>query len=172
MKNYICIDGKKAELTEEQLKALGIEIPKISPFERVVNHTTNDFYSYYFIDPAGEVAEAIDNGFSCGNGSADLRYRTANYCTDKSIMEQRALHETLNRLLWRYSMEHKEDSVDNKVWSIEYDPGKKEFCPGWTYSKKLFLGEVTFSTMETAQNAIKEVAEPFMAAHPNFKLYY
>lgn len=26
MKNYICIDGKKAELTPEQLKALEIEV--------------------------------------------------------------------------------------------------------------------------------------------------
>ena len=34
MTNYICINGQKAELTEEQLKALGIELPKANPFER------------------------------------------------------------------------------------------------------------------------------------------
>lgn len=28
MKNYICINGKKAELTEEQLRALNIGIKK------------------------------------------------------------------------------------------------------------------------------------------------
>ena len=31
--NYIVINGKKAELTVEQIKALGIEVRK-SPFER------------------------------------------------------------------------------------------------------------------------------------------
>lgn len=34
-KNYIVINGKKAELTEEQLRALGIEKEKNNPFERV-----------------------------------------------------------------------------------------------------------------------------------------
>ena len=34
MTNYICINGKKAELTEEQLKLLGIELPNESPFAR------------------------------------------------------------------------------------------------------------------------------------------
>lgn len=82
MTNYICINGKKAELTEEQMKALGIELPKPSPFERVCNHA-NDFYSYYFITSYGTVTESVDAGFSNGNSNDDLRYRTANYCTDK-----------------------------------------------------------------------------------------
>ena len=34
MENYIVINGRKAELTAEQLKALGIETEKKSPFDR------------------------------------------------------------------------------------------------------------------------------------------
>ena len=44
MKNYICIDGKKAELTEEQLKALGIEIKEDNIFE------LNYDKAFYFIN--------------------------------------------------------------------------------------------------------------------------
>lgn len=33
MENYIVINGKKAELTKEQLEALGIEIEKKDPFK-------------------------------------------------------------------------------------------------------------------------------------------
>lgn len=40
MENYIVINGRKAELTEEQLKALGIETEKKSPFDRVHNKKT------------------------------------------------------------------------------------------------------------------------------------
>ena len=36
MENYIVINGKKAELTEEQLVKLGIKIKKKTPFTRTV----------------------------------------------------------------------------------------------------------------------------------------
>lgn len=62
MNNYICINGKKAELTKEQLKAFGIELPKPSPFDRVDN-TVNTFYNYYFISSTGSVNETYDGGF-------------------------------------------------------------------------------------------------------------
>ena len=69
MDNYICINGKKAELTAEQLKALGIELPKPSPFERVGN-TANTFCNYYFISSTGSVDKTYDVGYCNGNGTA------------------------------------------------------------------------------------------------------
>lgn len=177
MENYICINGKKAELTEEQMKALGIELPKPSPFERVCNHA-NDFYHYYFISSYGFVTEATDRGFENGNGNDDLRYRTANYCTDEALMKQRALHETLNRLLWRYSMEHKSDTHKQSetrkdcFYSIGYwTPDSWNDRDGF-YADACCRGfglEVYFDTKEIAENAIKEIVEPFMKAHPEFK---
>ena len=170
--NYIVINGKRAELTEEQLKQLGIEVPKANPFERVVTHTTNDFYSYYFINSYGQVTEATDKGFFNGNGMDDLRFRAANYCTDKGTMEQRALHETLNRLLWRYSMEHEGDKInwDNETQKkafIYYDHCSCEYIVAYDY-RVTTVGEIYFHTAEVAESAIKEIIEPFMAAHPEF----
>lgn len=173
MKNYICINGKKTELTEEQLRQLGIEVPKANPFDRVVNHTTNDFYSYYFINSTGTVDDTVDHGFQNGNGTDDLRYRTANYCTDKTILEQRALHETLNRLLWRYSMEHYGDKIDWK------NGGQTKYFIYYNHSTNIVSFDycavlqrfetVYFITADIAQKAIKEIVKPFMKAHPEFK---
>lgn len=166
MENYICINGKKAELTEEQMKALGIELPKKNPFERVVNNA-NTFYNYYFISSTGNVDETYDGGFCNGNGTDDLRFRIANYCTNKAILEQRALYETLSRLLWRYSMEHDGDKIQlNHSWGLGYSKGVFE-------EYELFghvFGECVFYSKEIAKAAIKEIVEPFMKAHPEFKL--
>lgn len=151
MENYICINGKKAELTEEQMKALGIELPKESPFKRV-GYNRN----YYFIDGYGDVRTEKDFDYT----SDEQRFDVANYCTNKEIMKQRALHETLNRLLWRYAMEH--GGAGN--FEIAWNGGK--FIPQnciWKYN-----GE-TFSTNKVAEDAINEIIKPFMEAHPDFK---
>ena len=121
MTNYICINGKKAELTEEQMRALGIELPKANPFARA-----NEGEECYIITAKGGICPYCEDDTSF----IDDCFNTANYCTDKAIMEQRALHETLNRLLWRYSMEHDGDKINwNTVsdkWAIyyEHDTGK------------------------------------------------
>ena len=86
MENYIVINGKKAELTEEQLKALGI---KIDLFEL-------ELCKYFYIDFYGEVIEDDSNFNYLASVS---KHKIANYCKDENIMKQRALHETLNRLL-------------------------------------------------------------------------
>ena len=171
-KNYICIDGKKAELTEEQLKALGIKPKKPSVFDRVKN-TANTFYNYYLINTMGAVNEAVDSNQN-GSGVDDLRYYAANYCTDKAIMEQRALHETLNRLLWRYSMEHDGDKID---WSDDrYCPRKYYICfdnanKKWDAYYTCNYNDLAtyFVDEKTARAAIEEIVKPFMEAHPDFK---
>ena len=167
MTNYICINGKKAELTEEQMKALGIELPKVNPFERKYNNGCK----YYSINNNGHVMEYRDGG---KNSTADnLRHEVANYCTDKAIMEQRALHETLNRLLWRYSMEHDGDKVDwgntdQRKWYIFWEIGQNRFHHEYSYICYDY-GRVYFYNGAIAKNAIEEIIEPFMKAHPEFK---
>lgn len=165
MENYICINGKKAELTEEQMKALGIELSKPNPFARVCNKA-NDFYHYYFITSYGTISETIDHGFDNGAGNDDLRFRNANYCTDEALLRQRALYETIVRLLWRYSMEHDGDKIQtNCCWTIIHSNGVYEAKNVWGHS----IGRVHFYTREITEAAIKEIIEPFIKAHPEFK---
>lgn len=162
MKNYICINGKVTELTAEQMRQLGIETE--NPFEEC-----NKGEKYHYIDTFGIVRCDTEQGMR----SDDRRYAVANYCTDKSMMEQRALHETLSRLLWRFSMEHSGDEID---WE---NPNQTKFEICYThdndsyYIEKLLycqdIDSVYFASHEAANKAIKEIVEPFIEAHPDFE---
>ena len=160
MENYICINGKKAELTEEQMKALGIKIPNESPFKRAPEGK-----SFYCITNKNTVEFGFEiHDFYCGQ-----LHKVANYCTDKAILEQRALHETLNRLLWRYSMEHKANAKEQTVNGIcikHSNEGWIVFHMGFTHN---IPGLTYFDNERIARNAIKEIVEPFMKEHPEFK---
>lgn len=157
MTNYICINGKKAELTEEQMKALGIELPKASPFERAKKGT-----KYFSIVQDGTVDWHYEN-----MDAFDKEYfNAANYCTDESLMEQRALYEILNRLLWRYSMEHDGDKIkENCYGGIKCRNGVFESFTAYGHS----VGRVQFYDEQIAENAIEQIIKPFMEAHPEFK---
>lgn len=164
MDNYIVINGKKAELTEEQLKALGIEIKKKTIFDREKGQP------YYYVTPDGTINRYLDN--LSGKDDCDSRYyNAANYCTNLEVMEHRALHETLNRLLWRFSMEHDGEKIDWKNYSqqkhyirinsyLECDIGIDIFS---------HIGSVYFYTKDIAEQAIEEIVKPFIAKHPEFK---
>lgn len=137
------------------------ELEQKSPFERGKIYDT-----YYYINPSGDVKEDKDVGHLVD----EERFAAANYCSDKALMEQRDLHETLNRLLWRFSEEHGGDAPwDGKPdhWLILrriYNDGL--YVYNWAGAK--FQGIVYFRDKETAQAAIREIVEPFMAAHPEF----
>lgn len=151
MENYICINGKKAELTEEQMKALDIELPKPH-----FNRTKCACGTYFYISPGGNVLMAFDHHETVSGRYFDV----ANYCTDKAIMEQRAMHETLSRLLWRFS----EQNGGSGVFGIA-DKGNGNFCSMIENYRYL---DPTFKTADIANRAITEIIKPFMAEHPDF----
>lgn len=164
MKNYICINGNKTELTEEQLKQLGIELPKVSPFARV-----NNTERFYRIGYDGEVYTEYEKRIGIQNDMFNI----ANYCTDKAIMEQRALHETLNRLLWRYSMEHDGDKINWNIYDqrkhyIFVDVETNQFHVDHSWSC-CGIDRTYFYSKRIAEDAIEEIIKPFMKAHPEFK---
>lgn len=153
MENYICINGKKAELTEEQMKALGIELQKDSPFDRAEMHKI-----YYYISPIGDVKSTHETEDSFNKYCFDI----ANYCTDKAIMEQRAMHEVLSRLLWRFGEQN--GSGGRGTFAI----GRKDDGKFVSLACSNRYLEPTFESLETTQRAIKEIVEPFMVEHPDF----
>lgn len=177
MENYIVINGKKAELAPEQLKALGIEMG--NPFERW------DGQKYWYIDPDFTTVNYGNDTDSCLD---NYRYQVANYCVDKEMMQQQAWKEELSRLLWRFSMEHNGDKIDfNKntpKWTIKvvvkdnswgrlyrslYCPDNTCFSIDYEYSAHSIPG-VYFASDEIATQAIKKVIEPFLEEHPDFVL--
>ena len=164
--NYLMLDGKEYELSPEPANALRScvepEPEKESPFDR-----GNGTHVYYYIDSDGSVLVDEDSSSSIDAG----RYATANFCSDESTMKQRAMHETLNRLLWRYSEEHGGDpkwNGENDHWLISAPHGcYKDEDIIYVSATKPF-GAVFFKDKDTAWSAIEEIVKPFLAAHPDF----
>lgn len=168
MDNYIVINGAKIPLDDEQINMINATIkPKRqNPFDRVKNDQM-----YYSIEYDGSVSINIEND----NPYGDKAFETGNYCTDFNLMGVRALHETLGRLLWRFSMENGGDKIqlsdpDSKKWYIYCDPrNPSRFNTTYTF-RAIHVGETYFLTKELADRAIHEIIWPFIEAHPGYKI--
>lgn len=160
--NYIMLNGKRVDLTDEQLEKLGLNNYIDDCFELVKNKT------YYSINGLGEV---VSMKGSISNIEKQL-YSVANYCTDKKILKQRALHEILDRLLWRFSMQNDGDKIDwsdynTTKYRIYFDNENKGFSIDSNQSY-IMTGCTYFNTIEIAQRAIDEIILPFIKKHPDF----
>ena len=158
MEKYIKVNGVKLELTPEQVAALTAGQVKDDLFERRYNA------GYYYIDYGGNVESDTDEEGLTDDGCYDV----GNYCRDEEKMKQRALHETLDRLLWRYSEQHGGDPEwdgKNGHWNIFREPDNQFRCDLWASRKR---GGPYFHSKEVAKAAIREVVEPFCKAHPEF----
>lgn len=172
MENYIMLDGQKFELDNALVGKLRATInnqkleneKKRNPFKRQKKELF-----YYFVDVDGTVGEDKDGHYEID----DALYKAANYCTDKNLMHQRALHETLNRLLWRFSMENGEGENSwngiNDHYEIYWSCSNEGFdiCRN-VHAKS--LNAVYFPTRELAMKAIDEIIKPFMTKHLDFTL--
>jgi hypothetical protein len=158
--NYAVINGKRIELTEEQVKTLGVEIRK-NPFERVDRGE-----NYFYINKYGDVDYyEHDEDFE-----DDLLSQTANYFNDEFFANQVALHQLLYRKLLKFSYdndcEDKEWNGTNDHWLIVYYPLNDDFVISNVQCVKDYT--VYFSTEKGASRAINEVIRPFMKEHPEF----
>ena len=159
--NYIVINGKRTELTEEQMKVLGIEVKK-NPFDRV----SGDDKHYYAI-VSGDVLRRVDI-----NDKTDRRlYNAINYFNDKAFAKQVALHQLLYRKLLKFVYDNEcEDAAEwdgnSSHWAIRYNDNLNKFD---SYCQNAYKApDVYFDSEEGAKRAIHEVVEPFMEEHPEF----
>ena len=152
----LTIDGKEFQLTEEQVKALGIETRK-PLFARV-----NDGGSYYFINNYGDINE--------DSREDDALFNNVNYFNDKYFANQIALHQLLYRKLSKYAYENECEDVEwnskHAHWLIYYNANDGKFYVGGNDAFK-YQG-VYFSTRRGAECAIEEVVKPFIKEHPEF----
>lgn len=160
MNNYAVINGIRIELTDEQIKTLGIE--RKNPFDRV-----EQFNKYYRVTDANRVDDYVETFDSTDNSLYDV----ANYFNDKEFAKQVALHQLLYRKLLKFAYDNGcEDTAEwneeNPHWNIYYNHNQYKFeADNWgTFHRN----DVYFSSEEGAKAAIKEVVEPFMKEHPDF----
>lgn len=163
MSNYAMINGKRVELTDEQVKALGVEVRK-NPFERLKNDMTG---CYYYITEFGDVTFSYED-YNSGN---EKQYKTVNYFNDEVFAEQVALHQLLYRKLLKFAYDNgSEDTAEwngaNKHWFVRWSCDTGNFI---IFNEYYYKGqEVYFSSDEAAKRAGREVVEPFMKEHPDF----
>lgn len=159
--NYIIINGKKIELTDEQVKALLVTVRK-NPFEIVERGE-----DYFYVNRYGD----INNSGQDDDSEDDCLFRAANYFNDESFAKQVALQQLLYRKLLKFAYDNECEDTEEWYgrylhWSIRYDECSNAFT---TQNQILYKSqEVYFSSEEGAKRAIKEVVEPFMKAHPEF----
>ena len=161
----LTIDGKEVQLTEEQLRLLGIgtEEKRKSSFDRV---TKGEPYCY--IDAFDRIQTFADNREDADN----TLFEASNYFNDKTTAQQVRLHQLLYRKLLKFAYEHGyEDTTEwnsnNPHWCISYSAILCEFRVDVWYGVK--FPWVWFSSPEGANRAIEEVLKPFVRKHPEFE---
>lgn len=163
MENYIVINGKKAELTQEQLQQLGIEVEKKrnNPFNKV-----NDGEKYFYIDFANNVCRMIQV-----NNNDNDDYNAANYFNNKDFAKQVALHQLLYRKLLKYSYDNNAEDCDWSGKNLHYyicrDARYKKFIVNACRYVKHF-NNVYFSNEKVARSAIDDIIHPFLEQYPEF----
>lgn len=158
--NYAVINGIHVELTDEQVKTLGIK--RKNPFERVVHGN-----KYYRVTEYGEIGDLTEDS----DYTDQYLYAGVNYFNDEFFANQVALHQLLYRELLKFSYDN--ECEDNQAWNkvnchyyISYSIDEDRFYADVTTSFK--HEDVWFCSRDSANCAIKEVIEPFMKEHPDF----
>ena len=169
MDNYIVINGKKAELTEKQLKKLGIKVKKKGDEKKRNNPFNNGLKDMdFYVVGATSVFEQYYNPNSIYD-----EIKLANSFNDKTFANQVYLHQLLNRKLLKYAWDNNAEDCEwneagvNSHYFIYFDITKGHFAVGdnhYCHSQNIY-----FSKQEVAKQTIKDIIEPFMTKHPNFK---
>lgn len=159
MNNYAVINGIRVELTDEQVKTLGIE--KKNPFDRAVKGET-----YYRVTEYGDIGDFTEDG----DYTDQYLYDGVNYFNDDYFANQVALHQLLYRKLLKFAYDNNCEDEEwngmNDHWLIVYFPLNDDFVIANVQCVKEHT--VYFSTEEGASRAINEVIRPFMKEHPDF----
>ena len=162
--NYLIIEGIKVPLTDEQvamIKGTGaLKSKEKSSFSRVEKNNP-----YWLIDTDGTITQTYERGYEAD----DNQFSCANYCSDKELIEERAIREELSRLLWRFSMENGGENIDwedlSQIKYRIYIDFTGKFI-NWNIiqnTKCKSLNEIYFIDEDTAYRAITEIIEPFCA---------
>ena len=132
----------------------------ITPWDR------KDGDIYWYIASTGEIYFDVDKDST--SYVTEDRYYVGNYCRDKAKAKQRALKETISRLLWRYGESRNGIAKEgDDYWVVSKDINTNEFVPN--YLNHAFKCETTcFATREFALSAINDVVIPFTKAYPEF----
>lgn len=149
--NYIVINGKKAELTEEQLKQLGIELPPENNRWRATKGQ-----KYYRVNTFNQISSLRE----CYCADDDWCYYSHNYFKTKEDAEKYARVLETEMLLRKYADEHNEPMPwdTSKHWTILYNAIDYRIeIESWVCFMMPQI--VYFSSEKIARDALEEIGE-------------
>mgnify|MGYP007043621177 FL=1 len=154
----LTIDGKEVQLTDKQLRVLGIE-RRENPFGR----TSNLCGEYFYTDAFGCV----------GVGSEEYSdvwrqlWNAANYFNDKAFAKRVALRQLLDRKLLKYAYDNGyEATEESNQYYVNYCPSTKSYTVQIDCGFRAFCTH--FSSYKATERAIEEIVKPFVKEHPEF----
>ena len=198
MENYIVINGKKAELTEEQLNYLcmfnrfaqvakeqfGLTITQ----KETAGETFKTLFGIDFSDcserknPFNSELKDEDSYFIIDEEGVKTsfydsitdkhRLNNINSFNDKDFAKQVYLHELLNRKLLKFAYDN---NAEDCKWNE--DCANPHYYIYFDNAKDHFVVEehhychsqnIYFSKQEVAKQAIEDIIKPFIAEHPEF----
>lgn len=171
MENYIMVNGKKIELTPEQVAQLCADDAPVKASKRFNPAERKVGQPYYVANPAG----VADAGIDASGTVDDMLYKCSNYWNDKAFAKHVAHSMLLYRKLLQYA--YLNDLVDDKPWDGEIahifiaQHVASRLMTSYTWNGKRPCC-VYFKDEASANKAIEEVAEPFMAEHPDFRIVW
>lgn len=145
--NYIVINGKRAELTKEQMEQLGIEVEWNNRW-RASNRG-----GYWFVN-ADNLADMAQEGYDIYD---DFRYYSHNYFQTREEVETHARVLETEMLLKKYADEHNDEFKDFKcylVWSSAANNYRIDKTCSTCKPRTIF-----FSSVKIVGDAIKEIGE-------------
>ena len=145
--NYIVINGKRAELTKEQMEQLGIKVEENNRWR------ANDQDRYWFVEDSGYLRSTLEANCYCD----DFRYYSHNYfrTEEEGRIYARVLETEM--LLKKYADEHNgEFSYFKCCTTIRQYEEPSVIC---VLIDRCSGRNVWFSNEEIALNAIKEIGK-------------
>lgn len=151
MKAKLIIEGKEfpIEIHDPELQKLLVPSKKTG-YERV-----GDGHTYFFVNSWNKIQTLDDKGSVAAD---DLKYKSANYYSDRAVAENNARADKLMRQLRRFAVEHRKNEIN---WN---NKDQNKFCILYDYSDNevaverdvygRYHGVVYFNSVETARLAI------------------
>lgn len=152
--NYIVINGKRAELTKEQMEQLGIDVNCSKRWR------ANKKGVYWFVDDAGGIMSLSE----INSYYDDFRYYFHNYFRTQEEAETYARVLETEMLLKKYANEHNGEFRDNVKYYL-YLADKSDLWGGHVKVQGVHTNlclrprQVWFSSMDITQNAINEIGQ-------------
>ena len=145
--NYIVINGKRAELTKEQMEQLGIKVEENKRWRAKTNK------DYWYVNSCNNTEQSWDTNSRCDN----FRYYSHNYFQTKEEAEIYARVLETEMLLKKYADEHNEEFGDCKYEL--YTNGIDLVLVSSILGSHIFSRVIWFSSENVALEAINEIGK-------------